>query len=156
MHCGTDDLAGAPASCSLVIDMWTLGPQASTLIEVLTLSLVRAQPSLWFIFGLSLEYSSRCSPKACTNGAVEEAQRAAAEAAEARLREYAAHGWNINNLPRHQGSVLRYLEGDELITGVQARAVARKESGDRRRLSLRQGALYHSRIWIVARSCSSV
>ena len=47
--------------------------------------------------------------------------------AEARQREYAAHGWNINNLPRHQGSVLRYLEGDELITGVQARACSRTE-----------------------------
>jgi hypothetical protein len=46
------------------------------------------------------------------------------EAATARQREYAAHGWNINNLPRHQGSVLRYLEGDELITGVQVRASA--------------------------------
>ena len=58
------------------------------------------------------------------HGAAEEAQRAAAEAAAARQREYAAHGWNINNLPRHRGSVLRYLEGDELITGVQARAAA--------------------------------
>ena len=38
-------------------------------------------------------------------------------------RKYAVHGWNINNLPRHQGSVLRYLEGDELITGVQVCAV---------------------------------
>ncbi len=62
--------------------------------------------------------------------AAEEAQRAAAEAAEARQREYAAHGWNINNLPRHQGSVLRYLEGDELITGVQARACWCTELGD--------------------------
>ena len=45
------------------------------------------------------------------------------EAAAARQREYAAHGWNINNLPRHQASVLRYLEGDELITGVQVRVI---------------------------------
>ena len=47
-------------------------------------------------------------------------QEAAREEAEAaREEEYGRHGWNINNLPRHQGSVLRYLEGDELITGVQ-------------------------------------
>ena len=56
--------------------------------------------------------------------AAEEAERARAEAAAARQRDYAVHGWNINNLPRHQGSVLRYLEGDELITGVQVRASA--------------------------------
>lgn len=33
---------------------------------------------------------------------------------------YSTHPWNINNLPRHRGSTLRYLAGDELITGVQA------------------------------------
>ena len=32
---------------------------------------------------------------------------------------YSTHPWNINNLPRHRGSTLRYLAGDELITGVQ-------------------------------------
>eukprot|EP00884_Botryococcus_braunii_P001080 jgi/Botrbrau1/10973/Bobra.0383s0027.1 len=32
--------------------------------------------------------------------------------------EYACHKWNINNLPRNRGSVLRYIVGDELITGV--------------------------------------
>jgi len=31
---------------------------------------------------------------------------------------YAAHPWNINNLPRCAGSVLRHVPGDELITGV--------------------------------------
>lgn len=33
--------------------------------------------------------------------------------------DYATHSWNINNLPRNRGSTLRYLAGDELITGVQ-------------------------------------
>ena len=37
--------------------------------------------------------------------------------------KYSRHCKNINNLPRHQGSVLRYLEGDELITGVQVRTL---------------------------------
>ncbi|KAK9864104.1 hypothetical protein WJX84_004798 [Apatococcus fuscideae] len=31
---------------------------------------------------------------------------------------YSKHAWNINNLPRCKGSVLRYLIGEELITGV--------------------------------------
>ncbi|KXZ56658.1 hypothetical protein GPECTOR_1g593 [Gonium pectorale] len=31
---------------------------------------------------------------------------------------YACHPWNINNLPRSVGSVLRYVQTDELITGV--------------------------------------
>lgn len=31
---------------------------------------------------------------------------------------YSEHAWNINNLPRCKGSVLRYYIGDELITGV--------------------------------------
>lgn len=31
---------------------------------------------------------------------------------------YAAHPWNINNMPRCKQSVLRYLLGDGLITGV--------------------------------------
>eukprot|EP00891_Asterochloris_glomerata_P005677 jgi/Astpho2/5677/Aster-02919 len=31
---------------------------------------------------------------------------------------YSEHPWNINNLPRCKGSVLHYLIGDELITGV--------------------------------------
>jgi len=31
---------------------------------------------------------------------------------------YAAHPWNINNLPRCAGSVLRHVPGDDLITGV--------------------------------------
>ncbi|PNH12084.1 putative lysine-specific demethylase JMJ14 [Tetrabaena socialis] len=35
-----------------------------------------------------------------------------------RGRHYACHPWNINNLPRATGSVLRYIETDELITGV--------------------------------------
>ena len=33
--------------------------------------------------------------------------------------DYATHPWNINNLPRNRGSTLRYLAGNELITGVQ-------------------------------------
>lgn len=33
--------------------------------------------------------------------------------------DFAAHSWNINNLPRNRGSTLRYLAGNELITGVQ-------------------------------------
>lgn len=53
---------------------------------------------------------------------MERERAAAAEVAAAREKLYSRHGWNINNLPRHQGSVLRYLEGDELITGVQVRA----------------------------------
>ena len=32
---------------------------------------------------------------------------------------FPTHPWNINNLPRNRGSTLRYLAGDELITGVQ-------------------------------------
>ena len=35
--------------------------------------------------------------------------------------DYATHPWNINNLPRNRGSTLRYLAGNELITGVQVR-----------------------------------
>ncbi|BDA42391.1 probable lysine-specific demethylase JMJ703 at N-terminal half [Coccomyxa sp. Obi] len=31
---------------------------------------------------------------------------------------YSEHKWNINNMPRCKGSVLRYLVGEELITGV--------------------------------------
>ncbi|KAK9803401.1 hypothetical protein WJX72_006240 [[Myrmecia] bisecta] len=31
---------------------------------------------------------------------------------------YSQHAWNINNLPRCKGSVLRYVIGEELITGV--------------------------------------
>ena len=31
---------------------------------------------------------------------------------------YARHPWNINNLPRCTGSLLRHLPGDDLITGV--------------------------------------
>lgn len=54
-----------------------------------------------------------------TSGAAEREEAARAEAEAAREKEYSLHGWNINNLPRHQGSVLRYLEGEELITGVQ-------------------------------------
>lgn len=33
-------------------------------------------------------------------------------------RRYRFHRWNINNLPRSAGSVLRHVIGDELITGV--------------------------------------
>lgn len=33
-------------------------------------------------------------------------------------REYAEHSWNINNMPRCKSSMLRYLLGDGLITGV--------------------------------------
>ncbi|KAK9803314.1 hypothetical protein WJX73_000542 [Symbiochloris irregularis] len=33
-------------------------------------------------------------------------------------RAYSEHPWNINNLTRCKGSVLRYLVGEELITGV--------------------------------------
>ena len=32
--------------------------------------------------------------------------------------KYAAHPWNINNMPRSAGSLLRHVLGDELITGV--------------------------------------
>ena len=35
-----------------------------------------------------------------------------------RERTYAEHPWNINNMPRCKDSVLRYLLGDGLITGV--------------------------------------
>ena len=31
---------------------------------------------------------------------------------------YARHPWNINNLPRSNGSLLRHAPGDELVTGV--------------------------------------
>ena len=31
---------------------------------------------------------------------------------------YARHPWNINNLPRSDGSLLRHAPGDELVTGV--------------------------------------
>lgn len=34
-----------------------------------------------------------------------------------RGHRYAAHPWNINNMPRSVGSVLRYIEADELTTG---------------------------------------
>lgn len=33
-------------------------------------------------------------------------------------KEYAEHEWNINNMPRCKSSMLRYLLGDGLITGV--------------------------------------
>ncbi len=33
-------------------------------------------------------------------------------------RRYRYHKWNINNLPRSAGSVLRHVVGDELVTGV--------------------------------------
>lgn len=33
-------------------------------------------------------------------------------------RRYRYHRWNINNLPRSAGSVLRHVMGDELVTGV--------------------------------------
>ena len=42
---------------------------------------------------------------------------------------YSTHPWNINNLPRHRGSTLRYLAGDELITGVQVRASIAHQRG---------------------------
>jgi hypothetical protein len=38
--------------------------------------------------------------------------------ADAKEEQYAEHPWNINNMPRSTSSVLRYLLGDELITGV--------------------------------------
>ncbi|GMH38533.1 hypothetical protein BSKO_06417 [Bryopsis sp. KO-2023] len=37
---------------------------------------------------------------------------------EKKIQEYAAHPWNINSWPRRYDSVLRHVEGDELITGV--------------------------------------
>ena len=68
-----------------------------------------------------MEHLTPCSPDKLVCCAVEREAVAAAEEAAEREKLYSRHGWNINNLPRHQGSVLRYLEGDELITGVQVR-----------------------------------
>ncbi|GIL43086.1 hypothetical protein Vafri_875 [Volvox africanus] len=46
------------------------------------------------------------------------AAAAAAPLLDERARQYACHPWNINNLPRARGSMLRYLETNEFITGV--------------------------------------
>lgn len=45
------------------------------------------------------------------------AQAGVPTADEAGMR-YATHPWNVNNMPRGAASVLRYIETDELITGV--------------------------------------
>ncbi|MEW5303579.1 MAG: hypothetical protein WDW36_006258 [Sanguina aurantia] len=35
-----------------------------------------------------------------------------------KAREYSTHPWNVNNMPYNKGSALRYMDVDELITGV--------------------------------------
>ncbi len=48
---------------------------------------------------------------------------------------YACHPWNINNLPRSAGSVLRFMQTDELITGGgtrKSRGSRVRESGSHR------------------------
>jgi len=54
-----------------------------------------------------------------TNGLAPDAGAANQVRPEETEAHYSTHPWNINNLPRHRGSTLRYLAGDELITGVQ-------------------------------------